>query len=396
MAVAVVIAFFFFVNYLRIKKFSLIPTIVLSILLIAGSTLIQGVVVGFYTPIAGDARSGTLVPYSLDGQEYFHDALLVTDPLEFFQQYNKIQSNFHQHTKTHPPGPVLGFYFLRKLLHDPGLITLFIMILASVLTTYFFYQLMLVENSKKTAGYMTFILMLLPVVQIYYLATIDAIVTALLTGTLYLFCFGKGYKAIVGAAFMLFTSFMLTFVSLFILPVLVGFDFIKKRSLKRSIFVIGGVIIAHILIYLIFGYNAFQSFRAASFYENPQGFMLFVDPVNYLFTRIEDIAEIIFFFGPFLCILFIRGMRDTFKDFQIRSLYVLTILGCTTLLGMYLVGAWRTGETARACAFIYPYLLFPIGRYLDDLDIRANEYLKLATLVFVQSVAMQTFGFYLW
>ena len=163
-----------------------------------------------------------------------------------------------------------------------------------------------------------------------------------------------------------------------------------RRSLKRSLIVIGVVIIAYIFIYLATGYNALLSFRTASLYENSHGFMLFVDPINYLFTRIENVAEIILFLGPFLFVLLIRGL----KNFRFEPLMVLTLLGSATLLAMFATGAWRTGETARACAFIYPYLLFPIGRYLEQQKIGASERLQLAALVFGQSVAMQLFGHY--
>ena len=191
--------------------------------------------------------------------------------------------------------------------------------------------------------------MILPAIQIYYLATLDALITALLTATLYLFCFCAGRKAYIGAMFTLSTSFLLTFVSIFILPVLVGFELIVKRSLKRSFIVIGGVIVIHSLLYIFTGYNALQAFHTASVYENPKGFMLFVDPVNYFFTRIEDVAEIILFLGPFLFILLIRGL----KKIQFQPLAVLTVLGCGTLIAMYATGAWRTArQRGLVCLFI--------------------------------------------
>nr|MBP7415096.1 hypothetical protein [Pyrinomonadaceae bacterium] len=215
------------------------------------------------------------------------------------------------------------------------------------------------------------------------------------------FCFGKGYKSVVGGLLLLTGSFLLTFVSLFILPVLVGFDLIVRRSLRRSVIVIGGMVGIHALLYFLTGYDAWHVFREASHYENPKGFMLFVDPVNYLFTRIEDVAEILFFFGPFLLVLLVRGFRTKFQlrplaDLRLRPLFVLTVLACTSLLGMYAVGAWRTGETARACAYIYPYLLFPVGYYLDDAQVGSSGRLLLAALVFMQSVGMQVFGTYHW
>ena len=66
-----------------------------------------------------------------------------------------------------------------------------------------------------------------------------------------------------------------------------------------------------------------------------------------------------------------------------------------TLLGMFLVGAWRTGETARACAFIYPFLLFPVAKLLD-VDSTKNARLQLASLVILQTVVMQSLGTFHW
>ena len=388
----VVLVFFLFLAYLEIKHYNIVLSIILGALLVLGSNFIQGVSAGFYAPIAGDARSGTLIPNSTDGQEYYHDALRVTDSFDFLRHYNEIQPTLHQHSHTHPPGAVLTFYFLEKWLRNPALIAIAVMLIAIILSCFFVYKILLIYCGSDIARYGAFLFTLLPAVQIYYLATLDAIVAALLTGTLYLFCFGVGKRAVVGAVFMLVTAFLLTFVSLFILPVLVVFELITRRQLNRSLILIGGVIFAHLILYLFTGYNAVESFHTATIYENPKGFMLLVDPVNYFFTRLEDVAEIILFFGPFLFVLFIRGI----KGFDFQPLHILTILGCVTLLLMYITGAWRTGETARACIFIYPYLLFPVCRYLKDNNVNALERRQLAFLVFFQSVAMQTFGHYHW
>ena len=384
--------FFLFIRILEVKRFDLKLVILSGVLLISGLTLTQGIEVGFYAPVAGDAQTGVLFPYSLDGQEYYHDSLTITDPLDFLGHYNQIQPTLHRHAHTHPPGAVLTLYFLQKLLRDPAVIALVIMLLATTSTVYFFYRLLLTAIDGETAGYMAFLFVLLPAVQIYYLATIDALIAGLLTGTLYFFCFGAGRKSVAGAIVLLSASFLLTFVSLFILPVLVGFDLIVKRSLKRSVLVVGAVAAFHVLLYLVTGYNAVQSIRTASLFENPHGFMLFVDPANYFFTRIEDVSEIMFFFGPFALILFFRGL----KDFRQRPLIVLTGLACTTILTMFVTGAFRTGETARACLFLYPYLLFPVAYYLKESDWGVAQRLQLASLIFVQAVGMQVFGNYLW
>ena len=214
------------------------------------------------------------------------------------------------------------------------------------------------ETSDATAKYMAFLIALLPAVEVYYLATIDAVITSLLIAVLYLFCFGRSRWAVAGCGLGIDRILPADYVSMFLLPVLAGYELIVRKSVRRFAIVLATVVGVHALLYFVTGYNAWHAFREASHYENPNGFMLFVDPANYFFTRIEDIAEILFFFGPFLIVMFWRGM----KRVEFTPLFTLSVLGIVTLLGMFLVGAWRTGETARACAFIYPFLLFPIAK----------------------------------
>jgi hypothetical protein len=387
----VIAVFFLFYRILEAKGFKIWLTIIFASLLILGSSLIQGVDVGLRTPVAGDARSGDLVPYSLNGQEYWHDAIKISDPLHFLGHYNDIQPTLHEHAHTHPPGAVMTYYFLSKLFADPAFISIAIMLFSLALTVVFFYRLVATETRDSTARYMAFLLALLPAIEVYYLATIDAVITSLLIGVLYWFCFGKGRWTLPAAAGLLTISFLLTYVSIFLLPVLLGFELITRRSVRRSAVVLATVIGVHMLLYFGTGYNAWAAFREASHFENPNGPMPLVDTTNYLFTRLEDVAEILFFFGPFLIVVFLRGM----KRVAFTPLFTLTILGIATLLGMFVVGAWRTGETARACAFIYPFLLFPISKLLDT-DTTKNARLQLASLVLLQTVVMQSLGTFHW
>ena len=390
-AAAVVTAFFVLYRVLEVQGFKLGLVILFGSLLILGTTLIQGVDVGIRTPVAGDARSGVLVPVSQDGQEYWHDAITITEPAAFFANYNQIQPTLHEHAHTHPPGAVLTYYFLSRVFSDPAFISLAIMLFSVSVTVVFFYKLVVTETSDATASYMAFLIALLPAVEVYYLATIDAVVASLLIAALYFFCFGKSRLAGTAAALLLTTSFLLTYVSLFILPVLGLYELIVKKSLKQFAAVVGLVVGIHAILYFATGYNAWAAFREASHFENPNGFMMFVDPVNYLFTRLEDVSEILFFFGPFLIVLFWRGMRRI----ELTPLFTLSVLGVATLLGMFLVGAFRTGETARACAFIYPFLLFPVAKLLGT-DSTKNARLQLASLVFLQTVGMQSLGTFHW
>ncbi len=396
LVVALAAIIFFGVSYYFLSryKFGLKETILTAFILVCLTTLTQGWIVGFYSPLTGDARSGVLIPYSLDGQEYYHDAIKIKSPYEFFSNYNEIQPTLHTHGHTHPPGATLLFYFFSKIFGNEALISIFIAFLSIGMSAAGIYLILKEEISKTNARYFAYIFTLLPVVHIYYLATIDALVSSIVILTVY-FCRHKKFSAsVIGVAALLVLAQLLTFVSLFIWPVVVGIYLIQRRDIRRSICAIGVVGFVFLSIYFITGYNHYEAFKTASHYENPIGFMGFVNPVNYLFTRFEDIAEIVVFFGPFLSILFVRSFK-TKKMFG-SKLFQISLLGMFVLLAMFLTGAFRTGETARACAFIFAFLLFPIAIYFDSEDFKSREKLLLAVLVFGQSLSMQLFGFYHW
>jgi len=120
--------------------------------------------------------------------------------------------------------------------------------------------------------------------------------------------------------------------------------------------------------------------------------MLFLDPVNYLFTRLEDVFELAVFLGPWLIVLIARGFKQGWAD---RSrLYTLAVLGIGTLLAMFFTGAFRTGETARAAMFIFPYFLIPIALVLNSVKPNPTTRLQIAILVFGHAVLMQVVGNY--
>ena len=141
-ACVVVAAFFAMNRFLETRRYKLWAAIASGILLITGLTFIHGISVGFYAPVAGDAQTGVLVPYSLEGQEYFHDAFAVKDPVDLLRRYNEIQPTLHRHAHTHPPGAVLLFYFLQKILHDPALIAVVIMLFSMAGTAFFVQRLL--------------------------------------------------------------------------------------------------------------------------------------------------------------------------------------------------------------------------------------------------------------
>lgn len=390
-AIAVSVFFVLCAFYLEKNDYRLPQIILAGILLVICTNAIQGIETGIYGPVSGSSYSGQYVGFTSEGQEFYHDIIRIKDPLELFLNYNEIQKTLNQHTHTHPPGAIFLFYFLLKLLKNPGLVSVFLAIISVSLSSFFLYKLLIAEVEPHTAGFVTFLFTLLPAVQIYYLATVDALIASTLLGTLYYFKLSFGSrKYLLAAVLFLCLSFSLSFVSLFILPVLVLLELIERRSLFCSTIVIGGLFVVHVIVFLLSGYNALVSFRTASSFENPHGFMLFVHPVNYLFTRLEDIAEPILFFGPLMLFLLVRGLKEACSSVLFRY----SLLGIFTLFMMFATGAYRTGETARAAIFIVPYLLFPVALYLDSIKLNREARLQLICFVFAQALIMQFLGGY--
>lgn len=385
--VAAIVLFIFFltVRYLSKIKYKITYVIFFGIILVIGTNLIQGWRMGFVIPITTGGETGI---------QYYHDAIKIKDPLFFLSHFNQVQPKLLCHSRAHPPGAVLLIYLLLKLLVSPGLISIFISIVSTSLSVFFLYRILSTEFEEATSKYTTFLFILIPSIQIYYAATIDALIASLLLSALYFFIHPKTYISILGSVISLFLTSFLTFAFLFALPIMLGFEIIRKKRIFRSECVLLIIMFIYIIIYKFSHFNYIRSFITASRLENPHGFRLLAEPVYYLFTRLTDIYEIILFFGPFLSILALCGIRIMKKTNS--DLATITWLGIATLSAMFFTGAFRAGETARICLFIYPYLIFPIASYLQDIQTSLHEKNVLLFLVFIQTVTMQMFGFYAW
>jgi hypothetical protein len=102
------------------------------------------------------------------------------------------------------------------------------------------------------------------------------------------------------------------------------------------------------------------------------------------------IFDIILFFGPFLTVLAWRGARSLGGTGLVFWASILT------LAAMFASGAFHAAETARACLFIYPFLLLAVTPQFSDQAVSLAHIRTLPLLVFGQSLLMQLFGDYFW
>lgn len=385
-AISSLFLFHFTIRYLLRLKYNIYSVILVGIILVLATNMIQGWEDGFISPIA---RGG------IGGHEYFHDAKKIKDPSHFIIHFEQVQSVLQTHSRTHPPGVVLTIYLLLKIFEDPGFISVVIAVVSVFLSTFFLHGVLSTEFAGHDhSGYMSFLFILIPSVQIYYAASIDALVASFLLGVLYFFIHPRASISIIGAVLLLFCASFLTFGFVFILPVIFGFEIVRKGHIWKSCLILLGLTLIYIIICAVFNFNYINSFIIASTLENPLGFRLFIEPISYIFSRLEGIFEITLFFGPFLCVVMLRGLRIMKNTHS--HLGTMTWLAIATLLAMFITGAFHTGETSRICLFIYPYMIFPIASYLSYIKISIKEKNTLLSLVFIQTVFMQLFGDYSW
>jgi hypothetical protein len=133
-----------------------------------------------------------------------------------------------------------------------------------------------------------------------------------------------------------------------------------RRSLLRLTGLFAPLLVLYVGLYLGGGFSYIAALRTATHLENPHGFRLLAEPLSYLSTRLEDVCEIAVFAGPVLLSLILGNAKDFVREHPLGGRLLVT--GLATLAALFLTGAYRTGETARACLFIFPYLLSACGR----------------------------------
>lgn len=357
----------------------------IGFLAILSTTATQGIERGFVHPVAGREPHAKPV-------QYWHDAEVReiktgTAALHFVRDYQTIQPTLAEHGRTHPPGAILLFALLRQASGNRPAIAAMMICLIGV---------SLVAIGFRLANAPPFAIILfcaLPAVQVYFCATLDAVIAGLLFLVVVMLTAAHSTPppGTLWAAVTLIAASFLTFGVLWVVPVLFAVEIARTRRFPwRTVLILFAIVLFYFVLYALTGFDYVAAFRFASRNENPDGFRLLVNPVEYVATRLENIADLFFFAGPFALWAIWRGLpvarREAFSD------WVMFLAGVTSLGLLFLAGAYRTGETARACLFLYPLLVLVAIR--APLSERDRETLLLAT--FGVSAVLQCTGFYFW
>jgi len=361
------------------------PPLVVALAAAFGLALLSNLLFGF--------RFGIDYPTATTGSgiEYYDDAVLIKGPLWFLARYNRIQFELLEHARTHPPGPVLLYYALHRLMREPALISLAICALSLGLALPYLRRLVRFVFGEEPPGALL-LYAILPGILSYGLAVVDAVIASLFLAALVEFVTEESRSSAARSAAFVALSLFFTFGALFLLPVLVGFELWRRRRVTRSVLVIGGAALLLGALLPLTGFDWLGAFHQASAIENEKGFLLLANPRGYLWYRLGAVAEIMIFFTPFLGWLLVRGMG------RLRAVsadgFALACLGPATLALMLLAGAMKIGEAARICLFILPYLLLPALAAFRTLGAGART--RTAYAVLAWGLMQQLVGFYQW
>jgi len=347
----------------------------------------------------GNMELALVNPISGGDIQYYHDAIKIDSWKNWLSSFNVIQESLICHARTHPPGAVLIEFFLFMVSKNPLWISLVFLFLSSISIVLIYKIFIELGKDKLFSNKMAFLYVVIPSVNIYSLASLDAIIAMLaniviLAMIIIIEC--KESKrmvawGIVSAASMTLVS-LLTFGGIYLWAIIGAFSlylFYFHNNHNILILFIGSLVLFLLTVVLLnqtYNYDYFESFFTASRIENKHGFMLFSQPLNYFVTRLEDVFEIAVFLS-----LGIMAFLTTIKYKLQNNLYgTFSLIAIVILLLMFLSGAYKTGETARACLFVVGFVLILLR------NIPSSLLTSLISFAALQTILMQILGFYFW
>lgn len=378
--VGLVIVFLLAVRQMALK----LPQVMLLVcFLLIGTSALAGWHYGFEHPLTHRDK------------RYYTEASCIADPVAFVRTFNDQQATLLEHTQTHPPGAVLMVGLFTWLIPSVGMSAMVMGTLSMMLAVWLVWDFFRWHFPADLAGYGVLLFALLPAVQIYFLSSLESFITVGLLVVLLSFRHWLDREKPTYAALTIISLFWVSFMTfgvLYVFPVLAGYELWRKRSLTRTLIIAGVVAGVWLLVMPVLDFNYLESFLTASSIENPDGFRLLADPVDYIFSRFEGVLEVLLFFGPFLTLLMLRGWHVLHRDYVDYAVWLVLTWGAFLLL--LLTGAFRTGETARLMMVLLPFMLTPVLLCVQDKD--ESMRLSLLMLVFGQTLLMQLLGHYIY
>jgi len=366
------------------------------ILIVLGNLAQGGVEEAFYRPI--NAPFYYLdVPYY---QQYYHEAIKITDWREWLNSFNMQQVHLLKHTRTHPPFAILIYYFILKISDNSLPIIAGSFVFLSSLSIILIFQIMRVLGlSKQQSSLFALLFSVIPAYNIYSAVSLDGVIAGLSTmfllGAIMIIKRGGNIRWMLLFIAGIILSNLLTFLALFLFAT-AGFVALRELIINRNHGILLTLFIAiivmiftHFFMLHFYEYNHIQAFLTASNLE-PKSLLL-SNPLAYVMTRMENVTMIAIFLSFGISAILLRPSYLKLRVFDLHDdVSSIFLAGIMPVLVFFLIGGLYTGEGVRILLFIYPYFLFPL-RNIDEPLLRF-----LVSAAGTQTIIMQTFGGYFW
>lgn len=303
-------------------------------------------------------------------RQYLHGVAALGDAApDLLRRFNELQPDMYGvpafcHVRTHPPFTTLLHYVPWRL-GGPWLVAVLFMLVSSISVP------LVASLTSRRVG---LLFAVLPAVSIYSAVSVDGVVMAVLALFLWGVVRGKVWAVVAG----LLAANALTFGAAWGAIVLLLLR--RWRALGWS----AGIGLLAYLACRFAGYDHLAAFWQTAVSENPAGtvgaltfgratWTAVSDPGRYFMTRLEGAMELVLFLSLPVAVVLARQVR--------RS--PVTVAAVAAFMVMLLLGVWCSGETARACLFLFPALMLPLVPVTSE---------RLVLLAGVQTAVMQGLG----
>lgn len=351
----------------------------------------------------GGFYEGFVKPYTVQNIQYLNDAFKIENWQQWLADFNTNQHLLLNHSQTHPPFAVLLLYLAYNLsgcniaVMSVGFALVFSAVFLAVHHT-----LVVLRVEKPKRNLLLLLFAVTPAINIYGIASFEAIILMLSSFfvlAVIMTAQGKVFSIKIfllmavsvslanlltwGALFLFATAGLLALIQIYKYR-----NYLLLINLILSFFFFVGL---SVLFWKYFGYNHLTGFFTASSIENPDGFRLFSNPLNYVVTRIEDIGELMLFLSFGWLALLFHPKLISLQWKNIKQLNLALVVSALVVISlMFLTGAYRTGETARAAIFLYAFLILTL------VNAKAIVIKDIVRLAAIQTAVMQLFGYYYW
>ncbi len=369
-----------------------------------------------------------------DLNSYFTASLQVTNPTDFLKNYEEEMKQFVYHARSHPPGAILLFYFIKQLLIP---FTFFInfanhlnpthtdvrqiwnvllpidraTVIFSTLFLPFLSTLTLIpifKTAKRLYGEVTairssFVFLFIPSI-VLFIPIHDTFLPLFSIGAFYFLVKGlqdkhlvsfflSGFILFIGCTFNLALLPLMVFFFLFALFFLLKNKLKIKNYLKEGILCAIGFFLPPILLYLFFEFNFIRLIQ------------IILHEVPHLHTRsyttwlFYNLLDFFIFVGIPLTALFFIQLKQTFSFLLKKHWSNIDLLFIAFLL-MFIIldvtGSTR-GETGRIWSIFMPFLILPAVAFATNkIKFSTKLFAGLLLLQALQILVMQEFWVMFW